>query len=236
MSNESIPSRKGEPAGAQAASAPSPPSTSTRQGHERPAPSQRAPRRPALAAAFALALGAPACSGIDAGVEYPGDLPAIDRYLLTPENGPDAPLALGEFKIGPETCSGVDTHPVTQKLSPEDLSRFLAAQGAGSITPKLARSNLYWFDFPARDKSFVRLRLAVLEDAKHATQDLHDAVLQHGPGWWGVRRSNLAVLAPKANLREAMAFAIKYKLVCWGVFTYAANDDAYVVPGPYAEL
>ncbi|MGK3992670.1 hypothetical protein [Sorangium sp. So ce1024] len=235
MSNESKPSRKGAPAGAPAATAPSPP-CSTSPDRERPAPSRRAPRRPALAAALALALGAPACSGIDAGVEYPSDLPDIDRYLLTPENGSDPSLTLGKFKIGPETCQGIDTHPVTQKLSPDDLTRFLAAQGAGSVAPKLARSNLYWFDFPASDRSFVRLRLAVLEDAKGATRDLHNALLQHGPGWWGVHRSNLAVLAPKASLREAMAFAIKYKLVCWGVFTYAGNDDAYVVPGPYAEL
>ncbi|WP_437923508.1 hypothetical protein WMF37_31330 [Sorangium sp. So ce291] len=235
MSNESKPSREGAPAGAPAASAPCPPFRMSLH-RERPAPSRRAPRCPARAAALALALGVPACSGIDAGVEYPSDLPDPKRFLLTPENGPDPSLTLGEFKVGPETCKDVDTHPVTQKLSPEDLSRFLSAQGAGSIAPKQARSNLYWFDFPASDKSFVRLRLAVLEDSKHATQDLHDAVLQHGPGWWGVRRSNLAVLAPKASLREAMAFAIKYKLVCWGVFTYAANDDAYVVPGPYAEL
>lgn len=235
MSNESKPSRKGAPAGAPAANAPSPP-CSTSPDRERPAPSRRAPRRPALAAALALALGAPACSGIDAGVEYPSDLPNIDRYLLTPENGADPSLTLGEFKVGPETCQGIDTHPVTQKLSPDDLTRFLAAHGAGSVSPKLARSNLYWFDFPSSEKSFVRLRLAVLEDAKGATRDLHDALLQHGPGWWGVHRSNLAVLAPKASLREAMAFAIKHKLVCWGVFTYAGNDDAYVVPGPYAEL
>ena len=36
--------------------------------------------------------------------------------------------------------------------------------------------------------------------------------------------------------REAVAFAMKYKLFCWGMFTYAGNDDAYVVPGPYGEL
>ncbi|AUX44730.1 uncharacterized protein SOCE26_061970 [Sorangium cellulosum] len=235
MSNESNPSRKGAPAGAPAPGAPCPPSRPSPH-RERPASSRRAPRPPALAAAFALALGGAACSGIDAGVEYPDDLPEIDRHVVTPENGPDPSITLGEFKVSPEACKGIDTHTVTQKLSPEDLSRFLEAQGAGSIAPKLARSNLYWFDFPASDESFVRLRLAVLDSSRHATQDLHDALLQHGPGWWGVRRSNLAVLAPKASLREAMAFAIKYKLVCWGVFTYAGNDDAYVVPGPYAEL
>ena len=62
------------------------------------------------------------------------------------------------------------------------------------------------------------------------------SLLQHGPGWWGVRRANLAVLAPKTSLHDAAAFALKFKLVCWGMFTIAGNDDAYVVPGPYAEL
>lgn len=237
MSNESIPSPQGAPAGAPAASA-SPPPLGPRPRRERAAPEPRRPRRTATAAtAFLLALSAPACSGIDAGVEYPGDLPTdIDRHLATPENEAEPSLTLGEFKIRPEVCNGIDTHPVVQKLAPDDLSRFLAAQGAGSITPKQARTNLYWFDFPARDGSFVRLRLAVLDDAHLAARDLHDSLLQHGPGWWGVRRSNLAVLAPKASLREALAFAIKHKLVCWGMFTYTGNDDAYVVPGPYAEL
>lgn len=191
------------------------------------------------AAAMLAAISATtaACSGVDAGVEYPADLPTdIDRHLLTPENAAHPPVTLGQFKIGPETCKGIDTHPIHQLLAPDDLSRFLEAQGAGAIAPKQARTNLYWFDFPSKDKTFVRLRLAVLDAPDLATQDLHDSLLQHGPGWWGVHRSNLAVLAPRASLDEALSFAIKYKLVCWGVFTYAGNDDAYVVPGPYAEL
>ena len=39
-----------------------------------------------------------------------------------------------------------------------------------------------------------------------------------------------------ASVHDALAFALKYKLPCWGIFTYSALDDAYVVPGPYAEL
>ena len=88
----------------------------------------------------------------------------------------------------------------------------------------------------AAPKNFVRLRLAVLEDSPHASADLHQSILEHGPGWWGARRSNLALLAPRASLHDALAFAIKYKLACWGVFTYGGLDDAYVVPGPYGEL
>jgi hypothetical protein len=189
----------------------------------------------------ALSLGIAACSGIDAGVTYPDDLPDADPHLVTPENEADPSVTLGEFKIKTDVCKGVDTRPMAQTLSPDDLSRFMETQGA-TIQPKKARGNLYWFDFPTKKdtddpaKSFIRLRLAVLDSTESATKDLHDSLLLHGPGWWGVRRSNLAVLAPKADLDEALAFAIKTKLVCWGVFTYSGNDDAYVVPGPYGQL
>ena len=40
----------------------------------------------------------------------------------------------------------------------------------------------------------------------------------------------------RAGLRDAVAFAIQHRLVCWGMMTYAGYDDAYVVPGPYAEF
>jgi hypothetical protein len=184
----------------------------------------------------ALSAFTPACSGIDAGVEYPDDLPEPGSRLMTPEGEADPSITLGEFKISPEACKDVDTRPMTQKLTPEDLTRFLEVQGA-KIEPKKARGNLYWYDVPnGKDKGFLRLRLAVLDDAGGASKDLHVSLLEHGPGWWGVRRSNLAVLAPKAGLEEALAFALKYKLPCWGIFTYAGLDDAYVVPGPYSEL
>ncbi len=185
--------------------------------------------------AIALALG---CSGIDAGVDYPSNLPDFGDKARTPENETDPSIGFSRFKIAPEACEGIDTHAIATPLTQEDLTRFLEKQGA-KFTVKKARGNLYWYEFPTGDegsKSFVRLRLAVLNDPAYAAYDLHTSVLQHGPGWWGVRRANLALLAPKASLRTAMAFAMKYKLVCWGMFTYAGNDDAYVVPGPYAEL
>jgi hypothetical protein len=46
----------------------------------------------------------------------------------------------------------------------------------------------------------------------------------------------LSILAPKASAAEAMAFALRYKLICWGMFEMAAVDDVYVVPGPYMDL
>ena len=48
--------------------------------------------------------------------------------------------------------------------------------------------------------------------------------------------SNLSILAPKAGTAEAMAFALRYKLPCWGMISMAGLDDVYVVPGPYMEL
>lgn len=192
-----------------------------------------------LVAFAALGLSLPACSGIDSGIDYPSDLSTdFGSQITTPENGPDPSVAFSQFKIAPEACKEVDTHPVSDRLSPDDFARYLETQGL-KIEPKKARGNLYWFDFPNGQEApnnFVRLRLAVLDDPKGAVADLHASLLEHGPGWWGVRRSNLAILAPKASLKEALAFALKYKLACWGVFTYAGNDDAYVIPGPYAEL
>jgi len=183
----------------------------------------------------ALSLGLTGCSGLDAGVDYPGDLPDLGPKLLTPENESSPWVSFNGFKFAPEGCKGVDTHPITTPINQEDFSRFLQKQGV-KIHPKKARGNLHWYDFPNGDGGFVRLRLAVLDHPVAAANDLHSSLLEHGPGWWGLRRANLAVLAPKASLRTAVGFAIKHKLMCWGVFTYAGNDDAYVVPGPYAEL
>jgi hypothetical protein len=186
-----------------------------------------------------VAFGLTACTGLDAGIEYPRDLPAdLGPQLLTPENQTNPPLAFNRIKVAPSACDKIDTHAVIQKLNQEALTTFLEAQGA-QVSVKKARDNLYWYEFKNGRQApgdFVRLRLAVLEDAPHASADLHQSVLEHGPGWWGVRRSNLALLAPKATLPEALGFALKYKLVCWGIFTYAGVDDAYVVPGPYSEL
>jgi len=195
--------------------------------------------RTAFSLTICAALSLSACSGIDSGIDYPSDLSTdFGSKITTPENGPDPSVGFNEFKITPETCQGIDLHPITDRLTPEDFARFLETQGV-KIEPKKARGNLYWFDFPNGQEApnnFVRLRLAVLNDAKGAAADLHASLLEHGPGWWGVRRSNLAVLAPKASLKEALAFALKYKLVCWGAFAYTGNDDVYGIPGPYAEL
>lgn len=184
-----------------------------------------------------LAMASAACVGLPAEVEYP-DVSDVDlgQMLVTPEGDAGADVTLSEFKIGPKACEGLDLTVATEKLDHQDLTRFFAAQGL-ELLPKKARGDLYWYEFAnGNERNPLRLRLAILKDRHAAAKDLHDSLLQHGPGWWGVRRGNLAVLGPKASLAEALQFAIKYKLACWGTFTYAGVDDAYVVAGGYSEF
>jgi hypothetical protein len=199
-------------------------------------PSYLSPPLVALAALACLQLG---CYGHDAGSTYPDySSSAVKDGLLSPENEARPSVSIGEFVVRDEVCEGVDTHTVTQLLAQDDLSRFLERIGAPPVQVK-ARGNLYWYDFPGEDPDdgdVVRLRMAVLSDAEEAADELHQALLQHGPGWWGLRRANLSILAPKAGTAEAMAFAIKYKLPCWGMISMTGLDDVYVVPGPYMEL
>jgi hypothetical protein len=199
-----------------------------------PSPSRLAPLL-----ALGLALAAVGCSGgYDAGIDYPDVNVDLDQFTRTPENLRDPSVSFGHFKFGPEACPNMDTHAITQKLGQDDLSKFFEKQGL-KVPVRKARSNLFWYDVPVKDgdrNRFVRLRLAVLDSQPLASADLHKSLLEHGPGWWGVRRANLALLAPKTSLSEAAAFAVKYKLVCWGMFTYAGYDDAYAVTGPYHEI
>ncbi|MFC1643383.1 hypothetical protein ACFL5O_12005 [Myxococcota bacterium] len=85
-------------------------------------------------------------------------------------------------------------------------------------------------------QSPVRLRVAILKNKDQASRELHEGILQHGLGSWGVHRSNLAVLGPVGATEDDLCLAAKLKLPCWGVFTLAGNDDTFVVPGAYLEL
>jgi hypothetical protein len=190
-------------------------------------------RWPFALCALALSAG---CVGIDADVEYPDDDVDVDKFLRSPEGESDPSVSLTEFQFDPSLCEGIDTHPVSQVLNQEDLTRFFAATGL-NVGVKKARADLYWYEMPTKEGGTpLRLRLAISKDRNSSAVELHESLLQHGPGWWGLRRSNLAILAPKASLSEAVDFAVKTKLVCWGMFTYTGVDDAYVVRGPYGEL
>lgn len=187
----------------------------------------------------ACSLFASGCTGIPAGVDYPGYTRGeVKDAAVSPENEDGPSIDLQTFRIREEVCKGIDTSVSTRPLSADDFTRFLQSVGATNVELR-ARGNLFWFDFPGEDPDegdVVRLRVAVLRDSHEAANELHKSLLEHGPGWWGLRRSNLSVLAPRAGVAEAMAFALKYKLPCWGMFEMSDADDVMVIPGPYMEL
>lgn len=191
-------------------------------------------------AALAACGGGYKGSGYSSGIDYPDlDEVDLDGNIVSPEGNEKASLTLSQFKFAPETCTGIDLRMAQDDLDQEDLTRFFAAQNI-ELKPRRARDDLWWYEIEQRDDegddTLIRVRLAVLKNRYAASKDLHDSLLQHGPGWWGLKRGNLAVLLPKASLSQAVRFAIKYKLACWGMFTYGGVDDAYVVAGGYTEF
>lgn len=126
--------------------------------------------------------------------------------------------------------------PDRRTLAEADFVEFLRKQNLSVRTERPRADLSYVIVTGAGLQSPVRLRVAVLNSADEAGRELHEALLQHGPGSWGVHRSNLAVLGPVSDTAHSLTFAAKTKLACWGVFTLAGRDDAYVVPGGYLEI
>src|SRR5262249_59615197 len=121
-------------------------------------------------------------------------------------------------------------------LTEANLIEFLSRQQY-DVRVERPRSDLVYLNVTgAGTEGPVRLRVAILKSSAEAGRELHEAILQHGPGSWGVHRSNLAVLAPIGDADEVVSFAVKTKLACWGVLTMAGLDDTFVVPGGYLEL
>jgi hypothetical protein len=141
------------------------------------------------------------------------------------------------MRLRPSVCSDVDVRPEYAALDEQSIVAFLKARGLPTRVEK-ARSDLFYVETqinPDRDE-WVRLRVAILPSAAQAGQELHHAILEHGPGSWGIHRSNLAVLAPIGSVDDILAFSAKTKLACWGVLTLAGRDDDFAVPGGYREL
>jgi hypothetical protein len=175
-------------------------------------------------------LGAAGCGG---------DAPAA-AYLTTPGGGDryaKGSLSLGEVHLRPEVCDGVqENKPDATHLDENALASFLQRQGFQTTLVR-ARADLVYLDVTGNgDDHPVRLRVAVLDDPRAAAADLHDAILQHRDGSWGVHRSNLAVLAPIGSIDQILEFAGRTKLACWGVLTVAGRDDDFVIPGGYMEF
>jgi hypothetical protein len=138
------------------------------------------------------------------------------------------------MRLKASVCNGESLRPEYFRLTEDALVTFLSAHGFQSQTVR-ARSDLLYVDVTNAADHPVRLRVAILPNAPAAGRDLHEAILQHGTGSWGVHRGNLAVLAPIGDPDEIVSFAAKTKLACWGVLTLAGRDDTFVTPGGYFE-
>jgi hypothetical protein len=151
-------------------------------------------------------------------------------------SGGDPTFAPNRFRLKPTVCQGGETAPVLdQTLDERSLLEHLTAANV-QFKVQRARADLIYVDvLDAGTVQPVRLRLAILKSRHAAGRELHEAIQQHGRGSFGFHRGNLAVLAPVSPLEDALAFAVKTRLACWGVLTMAGADDDFVVAGGYAE-
>ena len=146
-------------------------------------------------------------------------------------------LNLGEARMLPSVCTADDVTPEYAALDETAVANFLKKKGL-PVRIERARADLFYVEVqlnPDTDE-WVRLRVAILGTSAQAGRELHDAILQHGMGSWGLHRANLAVLGPEGSVSDIVRFVARTKLSCWGVLTVADRDDAFVIPGNYREL
>jgi hypothetical protein len=140
------------------------------------------------------------------------------------------------LRFKPGLCDANELVPEGKQLTEEHIIAFLNKQQLDVRVERPRSDLIYLMVSGAGTDVPVRLRVAVLKNADEAGLELHEALLQHGPGAWGVRRSNLAVLGLTGSLADDLTFAAKTRLSCWGMFMTAGRDDTYSVPGGYREL
>lgn len=184
-----------------------------------------------------LALAAAACS-VSGGAQLNTQPTGKSTTQLRDANPDDltkggTPSGLENMRFRSEVCQGVDLKPEYAPLTAAHFLDQLKAAGLEYSVEK-AREDLIYVDVKSSGTS-SRFRVATLPSAPEAGRHLHEAILQHGPGSWGVHRSNLAVLGPPGGVDQVVDFAATTKLCCWGVLTMAGRDDAFVVPGGYLE-
>jgi hypothetical protein len=157
------------------------------------------------------------------------ETPAEDRGVIA-----NASELADTMRFKPELCKDEPHNPEFAVLTEQSLVRFLKAHSFETREVR-ARGDLIYIDV-VKNGVVVRLRVAILKTAHEAGRELHDAILEHGPGSWGVHRSNLAVLGPVGSVGQIVTFVADTKLACWGVVTAAGRDDSFVIPGGYTEI
>lgn len=183
-------------------------------------------------------LGATACSvsgGAQLNSQPTGNISARVRDVDPDDLGKgNSSRGLDDTRFRREVCQDVDTRPDYSHLTAEHFLNQLKAAGL-EFTVEKAREDLIYVDVKSSN-GVSRFRVATLPSAPEAGRHLHEAILQHGPGSWGVHRSNLAVLGPVGDSEQVIDFAATTKLCCWGVLTVAGRDDTFVIPGGYLEI
>jgi hypothetical protein len=159
----------------------------------------------------------------------------VNAYVIR-GRAPTSEASPASLRFKPGLCEGQELRPDGRQLSEANIIEFLNKQQL-DVRIERPRSDLIYLVVSGAGTDVpVRLRVAVLKNADEAGLELHEALLQHGPGAWGVRRSNLAVLGQTGSLDDDLTFAAKTRLSCWGMFMTAGRDDTYSVPGGYREL
>jgi hypothetical protein len=177
-------------------------------------------------------LGAAGCSGA----------PPQARYMTVDGDGSgstvdadgDSSTSLGNVHFRQNLCAGYSLKPEYGQISYDHLQRFLTQQGF-QVRVEYARRDLVYLDVSGNGIPEHRLRVAILDDNVRAGRELHEAILEHGAGAWGVHRANLAVLAPIGSTHQVAYFTTRSKLVCWGEVMMAGRDDTFVLAGGYRE-
>lgn len=184
-------------------------------------------------ATLSLAPLAPTLGCGGASFRMPGE---VNAHQFVVGNDSD----LSAMRLRPDVCEGYDLRPDYSALNEASFVRFLEKQKLTvqaqrqQVDPKNPELHYVFVNVPGiRDA--VALRVAVLPNQDEAARALHEGVLQRGSGSWGVHRGNVAVLGPTGSSEDDIAFAASTKLACWGTFTIAGTDDAFVIPGGYAE-
>jgi hypothetical protein len=143
-------------------------------------------------------------------------------------------VELGNMRLNPSACQDVEMAPEYGRIGAGSFLERLTAAGY-TFNVEEAREDLIYVDVQTGDAK-SRFRVATLPSAPEAARHLHEALLQHGQGAWGVHRSNVAVLGPVGGLEQIVDFAVASRLACWGVLTIAGRDDSFAVAGGYQEL
>jgi hypothetical protein len=182
-----------------------------------------------------LLLGGVWLLGCSSPAFHINDRSDVNAYVIRGK-APSSEPNPGGLRFKPGLCDAQELRPDGRQLTEANIIEFLNKQQLDVRIERPRSDLIYLIVGGAGTDVPVRLRVAVLKTADEAGLELHEALLQHGPGAWGVRRSNLAVLGQIGSLADDLTFAAKTRLSCWGMFMTAGRDDTYAVPGGYREL